>query len=245
MRRRLLTALVALSAAVALASCTDPSPERPDPTDTDVSAEETATDDGSDPEPEADPQFSEADVTHAQQLIELHRTSLELHEIIRSKADIVEDVATLSLSLYTSHYDEVEVLEQMLTEWGEPVPEGDAPTEPGDESEPGDETEDGDEPEDGNDGSGSGAASEVVSEEQIRELGRASGDAANGMYLEQMITLHQARSDIAEDVILEGENADLVDLAQTMLTSQQHEVTHMRDIIEALDLSDSENSENS
>lgn len=204
MRRRLVSVAVALVAALALSSCTDPSPERPEPTETEetTAAEEEAPED----EPEAEPQFSDDDVTHAQELITLHLTSLELHQVIRSKADVVEEVDTLSLSLYTSHYDEVQALEGMLTDWGAEVPQE--------------------------------QDTEVVTDAEIRELGPASGDAANALYLEQMIALHQARSSICEDVILDGENPELVDLAQSMLNSQQHEVTHMREILAGLDVED-------
>src|SRR5699024_8272710 len=140
------------------------------------------------------------------------------HEIIRSKADMSQDVGTLSLSLYTSHYDEIELLEQMLTAWGAEVPGEEGGSGSGGDGDDG-AGDGGDAEADEESEADSGDGDEVVSTEQIRELGRASGDAANAMYLELMIDLHEARSAIAEDVILEGENPDLVDLAQTMLTN--------------------------
>lgn len=231
MRRRLVVVVVAVAAAVGMAGCTDPSPERPEPA-------QTQEPDESEPEaqPEPEPQFAEADVTHAQQLIVAHRTSLELHEIIRSKADITDEVNILSLSLHTTHDEQVRALEQMLTDWGEPVPgtdDADGSTEEGADDDAAADDDDG-----AQDLVQGGDV--VVSDEQIRELGRASGQRANAMYLEHMIALHQARSAIAEDQILEGENPELVDLAQTMLTSQQHDLTHMRELLAGLDVDDTD-----
>ena len=206
-RRRPVVAAVVVGVALAVAGCTDPSPERPEP-------EETETPAPQDEEPEVveediDPEFNEADVDGAQEILALHHSSIELHEILQSKADIDGQVQTMALSLHTTHYDQGRLLQEMLQAWEADVPD----------------------PEDG-------AESEVVSDERVRDFGRASGDDASVLYLESMIALHEARSNISEDVLHDGENPDLADLAQELITHQQHEATHMRELLAGYDVAD-------
>lgn len=77
-------------------------------------------------------------------------------------------------------------------------------------------------------------APEVVTDEDLLELGRAPGGEAAVLYLEAMIANHETTSGFAEDVLTEGQSPEAEQIAQNMLTAQQHELTQMRSMLTEL-----------
>jgi len=240
MTRRPLAAATALTAALLLSACTDPSPDPPAPTPTEA---ESAPEEDTEPQEQVDPQFNDADEAGAVRWLALDRTSVELHEIIQTASAVDQEVQTLSLSLHTTHYDQIDTLEQMLTAWGVLDDDGGSGAD-GDGGSGGNDG--GGDDEGGDDGDAvegtdaahqdddaAGAGEDVVGPEGIQELREADADAAGELYLEQMIALHRERSTICEDILHDGENPDLAALAQETLTSQQHELTHMENLLQA------------
>lgn len=220
MTRRRWVAAAVVCGALLLGACTDPSPDRPETTQTE--AEPAPTEEESEPEEDVDPEFNDADVAGAEELLALDRTSIELHEIIQSTPGVDQDVQMLALSLHTTHYDQIGTLEQMLTTWGV-LEEDEAPS--------------------GTDAATGGEGPDVVTPDEIEELREAEGSEAGELYLEHMIALHRQRSTVCEDILHDGQNQDLSALAQETLTTQQHELTHMQDLLDTLGTGSDEDTE--
>lgn len=189
----------ALLAAAMLTACTDPSPEPEEPQGGEPTGEAEVE---AEPTEEPEPEFNDVDVDFAAATLVYHRESLELHEIIQSKAEVSDEVLTLAGNLYNGQTSEVSALESMLESWEATDAETDA---------------------------------EPVAEDEVRELGRAAGDEASALYLEAMISHHESTSSLAEDELSEGENPEAQEVAQDILTAQQHELTEMRSLLSDLE----------
>ena len=189
----------ALLTAAVLTACTDPSPEPEEPLGGEPTGEAEVEEE---PTEEPEPEFNDVDVDFAATTLVYHRESLELHQIIQSKAEVPDEVLTLAGNLYNGQTSEVSALESMLESW---------------------------------DATDSPADADPVSEDEVRELGRAAGDEASTLYLESMISHHESTSSLAEDALAEGENPEAQEVARDILTAQQHELTEMRSLLSDLE----------
>jgi len=74
----------------------------------------------------------------------------------------------------------------------------------------------------------------LATREELNEFARASGDEASRLFATLMIDHHLAGIEMAEYVIDNGTNQDVIKMAQSMVTGQAAEVEEMRAILTSL-----------
>jgi uncharacterized protein (DUF305 family) len=77
----------------------------------------------------------------------------------------------------------------------------------------------------------SGAMPGMMSGDQMRQLGQATGAAFDRMFLQMMIAHHQGAVTMAKTERSEGKNPDAQQLAQRIIDAQQREITEMQALL--------------
>lgn len=169
-------------------------------------AEPTATEVQTTESPALPADVNEADVTFTSGMIAHHEQAIEMSDIVLAKTGVDERVVALAEEIKAAQGPEIEQLRDWLAEWG--VEEAAAAGEHGSH--------------------GSGG---MISEEGIAALQAADGAAASKLFLEQMIEHHEGALVMAEPAVEDGENADVVALAQSVIDAQTAEIDHMRELL--------------
>ena len=148
-----------------------------------------------------------ADVMFVQMMIPHHEQAIEMADLVLDTPGIDPAVVTLATEIKAAQGPEIERMEQWLDEWGmSSMPGGHA---------------------------GHGGLDGMLSEEELQRLADAEGEEATRLFLEGMIEHHEGAIDMAEDVIDDGENAAVRELADTIIVTQQAEIDLMRDLLAA------------
>jgi uncharacterized protein (DUF305 family) len=71
----------------------------------------------------------------------------------------------------------------------------------------------------------------MMSGDQMQQLGQATGDAFDRMFLQTMITHHQGAIAMAETERKDGQNPEARELAQRIIDDQQREITEMQKLL--------------
>ena len=146
--------------------------------------------------------LNDADVAFAQHMIPHHQQALKMATLADGRASAAE-VKELAAEIKRAQQPEIDTMNGWLTAWGQPMPmEGEDHS-----SMPG-----------------------MMSEEDMAELGQASGTAFDKRFLTMMISHHEGAITMARGQIAEGANPDAKALAQTIATDQQAEITTMKAI---------------
>ncbi len=153
---------------------------------------------------------NEADVAFTSGMIAHHEQAIEMSDIVLEKTGVDERVVTLAEEIKAAQGPEIEQLEAWLDEWGvdEDVAEGGH--------------------------AGHGDSGGMISEEGIEALEAADGPAASKLFLEQMIEHHEGALAMAEPEVADGENAEVIELAQTVIDDQTVEIAHMQDLLDTM-----------
>ncbi|MBB1041248.1 MULTISPECIES: DUF305 domain-containing protein [unclassified Dietzia] len=161
-------------------------------------------------------EHSAADVRFARMMIPHHEQAIEMSDIILAKEGVPDDVRELAEEIKAAQGPEIEQLDEWLGEWGEP---GMGRDDHGDHM---------------------GDAGEMrmmdgmLSPEEMQELADAEGTDAARLFLEQMIVHHEGAIDMAEDQVSGGTHPEAVELAQTIIDTQQREIDQMREMLAGL-----------
>ncbi|MFS4491193.1 DUF305 domain-containing protein [Dietzia kunjamensis] len=158
-----------------------------------------------------DEEHSETDVMFAQMMLPHHQQAIEMSDIILAKDDIPADVAALAEEIKAAQGPEIAQLTDWLEQWGEPT-----------------------EPQDGHGGHAISMMEGMLSDDEIQQLSQAQGVDAARMFMEQMIAHHQGAIAMAEDEVEGGRYQPAVELAQTIIDTQQQEIDTMRDLLTSL-----------
>jgi uncharacterized protein (DUF305 family) len=148
-----------------------------------------------------------ADTMFVQMMIPHHEQAIEMSDILLAKDGIDADVAALAQQIKDAQTPEIELMESLLDEWGMPSA--------------------------GNMG-GMDHGDGMMSDDDIEELEEATGDEAQRLFLEQMIEHHEGAIDMAEDVIDDGSDPQVQQLAQTIVESQTAEIEQMEQMLAAM-----------
>lgn len=73
----------------------------------------------------------------------------------------------------------------------------------------------------------------MMSVEEMDDLGAATGEAFDTMWLEMMTRHHEGAIAMAETVKENGQNADVLALADQVIAAQQAEIDEMRALLES------------
>ncbi|PAY21839.1 DUF305 domain-containing protein [Dietzia natronolimnaea] len=210
--------MTAAAAAVLLGLSACTSDETDTASETTTAVETTATSGSSTTEQaEESAQHSEADVMFAQMMIPHHEQAIEMSDIILSKDDVPADVTSLAEEIKAAQGPEIAQLTDWLEQWGEPTqPEGmDMDMDMG--------------------GDNDMAQMEgMLSDEELQQLSDAPGPEAAELFLNQMIAHHEGAVAMAEDQVENGTYPPAVDLAQTIIDTQQQEIDTMRQLLDPM-----------
>jgi uncharacterized protein (DUF305 family) len=164
---------------------------------------------------------NEADVHFAQMMIPHHAQAIEMSDMLLAKDGIDERVTALAQQIKAAQTPEIEQLSAWLREWGQPVlptdqpdahsgmPDHDMPT--GEESMAG-----------------------MMTAEDMQALSDAQGAEAARLFLEQMTAHHQGAIAMAQEEVDNGEHPGAIEMARSIVTTQQQEIDAMRQLLASL-----------
>ncbi|MBB1014478.1 Uncharacterized conserved protein, DUF305 family [Dietzia kunjamensis subsp. schimae] len=213
-RKKLVMTAAAAAVLLGLSACT--SDETDTASETTTAVETTATSGSSTTEQaEESAQHSEADVMFAQMMIPHHEQAIEMSDIILSKDDVPADVTSLAEEIKAAQGPEIAQLTDWLEQWGEPTqPEGMDMDMGGDHD--------------------MAQMEGMLSDEDVQQLSDAPGPEAAELFLNQMIAHHEGAVAMAEDQVENGTYPPAVDLAQTIIDTQQQEIDTMRQLLDPM-----------
>jgi len=212
------TALLGAAAAVALAvsaGCSNSSDSGSGPaaqTSANASATPTATQNAQ--------VHNNADTMFAQHMIPHHQQAIEMSDVVLAKQGIDPRVTELANQIKAAQGPEIDQMQGWLKQWGTPqmpMPSGDMS---GHGSMPG--------------MPGVTGMSGMMSEEDMAALQNAQGVEASKLFLTQMIAHHEGAITMAQDEIKSGQYPAAVELARSIVTSQQKEIDTMKGILATL-----------
>ncbi|PRZ12564.1 DUF305 domain-containing protein [Nesterenkonia sandarakina] len=194
----------ALTAALTGCGASDDQSEEA-PSDQEQAAEDTSA------------QYNDADVDYISGMIPHHQQAVHMSEMILEKDDVDPEVETLAEEIRDAQGPEIEQMQSWLDAWGASDEDADHGDMEGmDHGDMNGDTM-------GHDG--------MMSEEDLDQLEESTGDAASGMFLEQMIVHHEGAIDSAEQHLQDGENPAALELSESIIESQQAEIEQMEELL--------------
>lgn len=150
--------------------------------------------------------FNDADVMFAQMMIPHHQQAVEMSDMLLAKDGIDDQVVTLAEQIKAAQEPEITQLESWLDAWGADA----GSTESMDH--------------------GGG----MMTDDDMQALEDATGVEASRLFLEQMTMHHEGAIEMAQDEVDNGQNADAVEMAQTIIDTQTSEIATMKEILASL-----------
>ena len=153
--------------------------------------------------------LNDADVEFAQGMIAHHEQAIEMAEIALDPATGASvEVVDLATRIQAAQDPEVELMTGWLTAAGESVAM------------------------DTSDGHDMSSMDGMMTADQMDEMAAMTGAAFDQMWLEMMIAHHEGAISQSETVKADGSNADVLLLADQIITAQQAEITEMQAVLE-------------
>ncbi|MGZ8801550.1 MAG: DUF305 domain-containing protein [Mycobacterium sp.] len=156
------------------------------------------------------------DAMFAQHMIPHHQQAVEMSDLILGKQGIDPRVTELAKQIKEAQGPEIEQMKGWLTEWGRPTTMPSGSMMPTGSMMP------------GMPGMG------MMSQADMDALKNAQGVEASKLFLTQMMTHHQGAIDMAQNEVKNGQNQAAVELAKSIITSQQKEIDTMKSILSSL-----------
>ena len=161
--------------------------------------------------------FNATDVGFAQGMIPHHAQAVEMADLALEKSTNA-DVLALAKQLKASQNPEIQTMSGWLQSWGQKVPSTDSMSGGGhDMTDMGGMMMDG-----------------MMTEADMEKLESSSGTAFDRLWMELMIQHHEGAVRMSEDELKDGKNPDVKALAQTIVTSQQAEISTMNSLLSKL-----------
>jgi uncharacterized protein (DUF305 family) len=165
---------------------------------------------------------NDADVMFAQMMIPHHRQAVEMSGMMLAKDGISPEITELATTITDAQGPEIETMTGWLEAWGEPLePEGGM-----EGHDTGHMGSDADEGAMGMEG--------MMSEDRMSDLDSGEGTEASRMFLESMTAHHEGAIAMARTEIDDGENAEAIALADTIVATQQAEIDEMEELLAGL-----------
>ncbi|OBG82335.1 DUF305 domain-containing protein [Mycobacterium sp. E802] len=152
---------------------------------------------------------NDADVMFAQHMIPHHQQAVEMSDVLLAKPDIDAQVRDLATQIKDAQAPEIAQMQDWLTQWGNP------PMPPMDHGD-------------------MGHMQGMVSEADMTALREAQGVEAAKLFLTHMIAHHEGAITMAKDEIRDGKNPAALELARTIVSTQQQEIDAMKQKLAAL-----------
>lgn len=155
---------------------------------------------------------SDADVAFLTGMKPHHEQAVEMSKMVLA-ADPPAEVAAIAERVKDAQSPEIEQMNQMMADLGEEV---DGMEHSGGHSE------------------GMAGHGGMMSEADMEALMDATGDDAARLYLEGMIEHHQGAIEASDTQIADGQYGPAVDLAKTIKSAQEAEITEMQTLLDEL-----------
>lgn len=154
----------------------------------------------------ADAMFNDADVMFAQMMIPHHEQAIEMSDIaLDPTIGAGEKVLELATQIKNAQDPEIALMKDLLAAWGQPlVAEGDVDH--------------------------STMMSGMMSADELAELGTLTGPAFDAAWAAAMIAHHEGAIEMAETVLADGNNAEILTLAKAIIAAQQGEIETLRSL---------------
>ena len=146
-----------------------------------------------------------ADIMFTTMMIPHHEQAIEMADLILDEDGIDPEVVALAETIKAAQGPEIELMESWLDDWGTDM--GDMRGTMGDA---------------------------MMSDTDMQALEDVTGDEASRLFLEQMIEHHEGAIDMAQSEVDNGENPDVVNLAESIIESQTAEIDTMEEILASL-----------
>lgn len=160
---------------------------------------------------ESDAEFNAADQTFVTMMIPHHQQAIEMADMLLAKDGIDERVIELAQQIKDAQGPEIETMQDWLEDWGLSA----------DDSSMG-----------GMEGMDHGGG--MMSDDSMTALESATGVEATRLFLQGMIEHHNGAIMMAEMELSNGQNPDVLELAQQVIDGQKAEVTTMQEILDSL-----------
>ena len=152
---------------------------------------------------------NEQDVTFATEMIPHHAQAVEMSELAAENAES-QGVLDLAADISAAQDPEIEQMSGWLEEWDEPIPDTDM-------------------------GAMSGMdMAGMMSPEEMDSLGAATGAEFDEMFLTMMVEHHEGAIEMAQTQQSDGENAEAVELAETIEETQTSEIETIRELLASM-----------
>jgi uncharacterized protein (DUF305 family) len=149
--------------------------------------------------------FNDADVMFAQMMIPHHQQAVEMAELADSRASD-QEVKDLAAKIKAAQDPEIQTMQGWLETWGKPMPSG---------------------------GMNHGMPG-IMSEQDMNKLEAAKGAAFDKQFVRLMTAHHKGAIEMARTEQSQGANPQAKELAKTIESAQQAEVTQMQKILDRL-----------
>ena len=149
-----------------------------------------------------------ADMQFTMMMIPHHEQAVEMADMILAKDGIDENVVALAEEIKAAQQPEIDQLQDWLDEWG-----AESDTDAADDMDHG---------------------GGMMSDEDMQALEAATGAEASRLFLEQMTMHHEGAIAMARDEVDNGQNADAVEMAQTIVDTQTAEIATMQELLAQL-----------
>lgn len=161
---------------------------------------------------------NDADVSFAQGMIPHHQQAIEMSDMLLAKQGIDPRVVSLANQIKAAQGPEIQQLQGWLADWGVATtsPGGGMPGMPG---------------HDMGDMSGGGG---MMSEQDMAALRDAQGVEASRLFLTQMTEHHKGAITMAQTEVDSGQFAPAIEMARSIISSQQKEIDTMQQILGSL-----------
>jgi len=152
--------------------------------------------------------FNDADVTFTQMMIPHHTQAVAMSDTILKKSGVNADVTALAQQIKDAQQPEITTMTGWLKSWGKDMGSGGM--------------------------SGMDMGDGMATDAELKQLDQADGPTAQKMYLEMMTKHHQGAIKMAQTEITNGKNPDAVQLAKNIATTQQKEITTIKQLLTRL-----------
>ncbi|KZS57328.1 DUF305 domain-containing protein [Mycobacterium kansasii] len=181
---------------------------------------------------------NDQDVMFAQHMIAHHQQAIQMSDVILGKQGIDPRVIELANQIKSAQGPEIQQMQTWLNQWGQPTTPGamtPSSTMPGMPSHSGMPGMPGMPSHSGMPGMpGMGGMDGMMSEQDMQALQNAQGVDASKLFLTQMIQHHQGAITMAQNEVKSGQYSPATAMAQSIVTSQQKEITTMQTILGSL-----------
>lgn len=179
-------------------------------------------DSGSDATGDSGASHNDADVAFATEMIPHHAQALVMVDMA-DDVEVSPETRELMDAIEAAQGPEIDQMAGWLEDWDEEVPPTDWPM-------GGMGGTDG--MDHGGMGDGDGLGMGMMSEEDLEALRDRAGSAFERMWLRMMIEHHEGAIEMSQTEKVEGEFPDAIELAESIITSQQAEIETMEQLLE-------------